>query len=113
MMELATEHRFAAPVTVRDVDKVHRSSVPEKTQRWMDWASELGRRACEAAFVDADEGRYELRGEFCRMSVDNLKYWLCKFVLEVRRVDKNCHPPDSLNFLNRVSQISANPSSIP
>jgi len=113
MMELATEHRFAAPVTVRDVDKVHRSSVPEKTQRRITWASEVGRRVREAASVDAEEGRYELRGEFCCMSIDDLKFWLCKFVLEVRQVDKNCHPPDLLNLLNRFSQISANPSSIP
>jgi len=78
MMGVATEYRFAVPVNVRDVDKVHRSSVPEKTQRRITWASEVGRRAREVAFVDAEEGRYELRGELCRMSVDNLKFWLCK-----------------------------------
>jgi len=112
MMGLATEYRFAAPVTMRDVDKVHRPSVPEKTQRWITWASEVGRKAREAAFVDAEDGRYELRGEFCHMSIDDSNFWLSKFVLEVRWVDKNCHPPDSLNLFNRVSQKSANPNSI-
>jgi len=61
----------------------------------------VGRRVHEAAFVDAEKGRYELRGEFCHMSIDDLKLWLCKFVLEVRQADKNCHPPDSLNLFNR------------
>ena len=64
LMELATEYGFAAPVTVRDVDETRRSSVPEKTQK--------------LPFVDAEEERYKLRGEFCYMSDDDLKFWLCK-----------------------------------
>ena len=35
------ECRFAAPVTVKDVDDARRSGVPEKTQRQTTWASKV------------------------------------------------------------------------
>ena len=97
------ECRFAAPVSVKDVDDARRSGVPEKTQRQTTWASKVwsdwaGERV-KLPYVDDEERRYELRGEFCGMGVDELKFWLCKFVLEVRRVDKNCYPPDSLYMI--------------
>jgi len=38
---LAIEYRFAASITVRDVDEAHRSGMPEKTQRQTTCASKV------------------------------------------------------------------------
>ncbi len=35
--------------------------------------------------ADEVESRYELLLDFCAMSVESMKFWHCKFVLELRR----------------------------
>jgi len=56
--------------------------------------------ACWAAIVDPEEGRYELRGDFCRMSIDDTKFWLWKLCLKLGWLTKNnCYPPDSLYMI--------------
>lgn len=85
---------------MKDVDDIHKSGVPEKTQKQICWAtkvwSDWARQRMMLPFVDEEKGRYELTGDFCAMSNDALNFWLRKIVFKVCRVNRNCYPPDSL-----------------
>ena len=62
---------------------------------WAEWA-----RACmKLSAADEEESGHELLPEFCAMSVDSMKFWLCKFVLELRRADGEYYPPDTLYII--------------
>ena len=92
--------RFGAPVTFAAVEDTRKAGVPQKTKAqtswssrvWSSWAKE--RKKLPAA--DSLEANYDLREDFTSMSIESLQYWLPKFVLEVRRQDKEYYPPDSL-----------------
>lgn len=69
---------------MKDVDDIHKSGVPEKTQKQICWAtkvwSDWARQRMMLPFVDEEKGRYELTGDFCAMSNDALNFWLRKIV---------------------------------
>ena len=95
-----TISRFGAPVTSVTVEESRKSGIPPKTRRQTSWA--CGVWAAWAnnpkllPSVDQNEESYELSEDITSMSVRSLQFWLPKFVLEVRRKDKQNYPPDSL-----------------
>ena len=44
------------------------------------------------------ETHHKLKEDVTKMSMESLKFWLPKFVFEVRRVDQQHYPPDSLLY---------------
>ncbi len=114
-MKEATKSRFSDPVTVGDVENARVSGVPEKTQEQTSWCTGVwaawARALMKLPAADDDESRYELLPDFfCAMPVESMKFWLCKFVLELRRADGEYYPPDTLysicSGLNRSLRFS-------
>ena len=95
-----TKSRFSDPVTVGDVENVRVSGIPGKTRAQTSWCTGVWAEWAEARMrlpaADEEESRHELLPDFCTMPVESMKFWLCKFVLEVRRADGEYYPPDTL-----------------
>ena len=96
----AAIRRFGAPVTSSLVEELRKAGMPLKTRNqtawscrvWAAWASD---RKTHPA-VDECEAMHRLSEDITSMCIDSLQYWLPKFVLEARRQDKDCYPPESL-----------------
>ena len=56
---------------MKDVDDIHKSRVPEKTQNQTCWATKVWigwvREWMKLPFVDVEKGRHELTGDLCAM----------------------------------------------
>ena len=97
---VCTSRRFGAPVSSAVVEQSRKSGIPPKTRDqtawccrvWAAWAK--NRRSLPEA--DLEETHHELKEDVSKMSMESLRFWLPKFVLEVRHVDQQHYPPDSL-----------------
>ena len=89
--------RFADPKTEDDVAAARRASVPKKTQAdtkycmrlWNEWTTH--RNALSTAEKIPDN--------ITTMNAETLQYWMCRFVLEVRKKDGNVYPASTLHHL--------------
>ena len=95
-----SKDRFSSPVLSTKVQEVRKQGVPKKTAAqtgwavrvWVDWA----KQRLTKPFLDEEEEKCELCEDFASMQVDSMKFWLPKFVLEIRRRDGAHYPPDTL-----------------
>ena len=75
--------------------------VPPKTRRQTSWANGVwaswAKDRKSLPNVDPLDGNHELSEDITSMSIKSLQFWLPKFVLEVRRQDKQHYPLDSLS----------------
>jgi hypothetical protein len=96
----AIRSRFSEPVTVGEVENARVSRVSGKTRAQTSWCtgvwSEWARARMKLPAADEEENQHELLPNFCAMRVESMSFWLCKFVLELRRADGEYYPPDSL-----------------
>ena len=96
----STRRRFGSPVSSASVEEARKSGVPLKTCRQTSWACGVWaswvRDRKTLPVVNALQGNNELSEDITCMSMKALQFWLPKFVLEVRRQDKQNYPPDSL-----------------
>ena len=89
--------RFADPKTEEDVAAARRASVPKKTQAdtkycmrlWNEWTTH--RNALSTAEKIPDN--------ITTMNAETLQYWMCRFVLEVRKKDGKVYPASTLHHL--------------
>lgn len=85
--------RFAIPVTDDEVEKAKESAIPEKTRKdtewcmriWQQWRSQR-ESSSQAVTIPP----------IISIDKDQLQYWLCRFVLEVRKVKGECYPPETV-----------------
>ena len=92
--------RYGCPVSTVQVEAMRKTGVAVKTQEqnnwaasvWHDWATY--RR--NMVSVEVEEEEHDLKEEFTEMSVAAMNFWLCKFVIEVRRKDAKPYAPDTL-----------------
>ena len=92
--------RFGPTVTAAQVESAREAGVPPKMRGvtlwscrvWSAWVIERKSKG----FSDSLETQHELSSDFSQMSVSSMKFWLPRFVLEVRRADQKHYPPDSL-----------------
>ena len=90
-----TIRKFAQPVSSEDIAKSMQSAIPKKTQYdtkycyalWEDWI--LQRRKSTGEMIPS----------LCSISVEELQYWLCPFILEVRKRDGNVFVPNTLHHI--------------
>ena len=83
---------------------MRKQGVPTKTAAqtgwavrvWIDWAKQW----LTKPFVDEEGEKCELCEDFASMQVDSMKFWLPKFVLEIRRRDGAHYPPSMLYALD-------------
>ena len=113
-MEDPARCRFADPVTVGDIVKAREAGFAGKTRAQTSWCTRVWAEWVGAHMklpvADEEESKHALLPDFCAMPVESMKFWLCKFVLELRRADGECYPPDSLyaicSGLNRSLKFS-------
>ena len=104
------KQRFSLPVSTAVIQKVRKAGVPTKTASQSNWALkvwyEWAKQRLGQPFADSDESKRELCEDFCVMDKDSMEFWLPKFVLESRRKDGACYPPETLysicTGLNRI-----------
>ena len=91
--------RFAAPKTNEDVDTAVATRVPKNTQTDTKYCVELWRKwsAFRNSIVDLEKVPEDI--EAIASNVDHLQYWLCCFVLEVRKKDGSEYPPNTIHRL--------------
>ena len=94
---MAELSRFASPVNDTTEEQLRLTCIPEKTKRatawgiriWSDWATARASTVETAGHVPGGT-------QLLQMQVEDLAYWMSKFVLEARKVDGSEHPPKTL-----------------
>ena len=97
--ERYSSSQFGKAATTKMVEEVRKPGVPIKMQQstswvhnvWAEWAQERKQRIIE----DIEKG-HQLCETFADMCIDNMVFWLPKFVLEVRNRKGELYPLDSL-----------------
>ena len=93
MQLAASYHKFD-----EKLKKIRQGGIPKQTQKqtewavsvWVQWASYRREK------IEESETKHPMLTNFVAMSEDGLKFWLVKFVAEVRRSDEKPYPPNSL-----------------
>ena len=90
--------RFASPSYFQEIQKVKQSRIPNKTKAnteganniWRDWAN------FRSKHVAPEESTFALDANIVNMEASAIPFWLQRFVLELRKVNKQQYCPDSL-----------------
>ena len=94
-----TSQRFGSPVSSSKVEQIRKDGVPKATSKqtqwslsvWKEWAAHR-----KENLIEESEFENPLCDDFGTNSVDCLKFWLPKFVADIRKIDETCYPPNSL-----------------
>ena len=94
------ESRFAPPISDASEKRLRHSRIPNKTQSttawgirvWSEWASARVSRGEATGCEPVDT-------PLLQMPVEDLAYWMGKFVAEARKVDGSEYPPKTLYAL--------------
>ena len=94
--------RFAKAVTNGEIESLRKSGVPAKTRLSTAWSvnvwSEWAKHRNEKVMV-GDEKSHGLIDDVSQMSLDDLSFWLPRFVMEVKKEKGDDYPPNSLYSL--------------
>ena len=101
--------RFAAPVDQEELREIQKSRVPKNTQRATNWGVSVwdswGRNRNTGA-VDTGVASSDLFTLVPALSSDiehnELCFWLCRFVVEVRQQDRSKYPSQSRRLPHRT-----------
>ena len=97
---MAESSRFASPVNDATEEQLRLTRIPEKSKSatawgirvWNDWAT------ARASMVET-AGHAPVGTPLLQMQVEDLAYWMSKFVLEARKADGSEYPPKTLYAL--------------
>ena len=97
---MAVSSRFASPVNDATEEQLRLTRIPEKTKSatawgirvWNDWATS------RASTVET-AGHAPVGTLLLQMQVEDLAYWMSKFVLEARKADGSEYPPKTMYAL--------------
>ena len=92
----STERAYGSPKSQKDIKRSMECGVPEKTRNqtkwavkvWTEWATSRNKKLL------SDEAPFSCKIE--KLSAQLINFWLCRFVLEIRRRDGERYPPASL-----------------
>ena len=95
--DMAQSSRFASPVNDATEEQLRYTRIPEKTKSatawgirvWSEWATARASKGETA-------GRAPVDTLLLQMQVEDLAYWMSKFVLEARKTDGSEYPPKTL-----------------
>ena len=91
--------RWSSPKCDEKLKKIRQGGIPKQMQKQTDWAVSVwvqwASYRCEK-IIEESKKKHPLLTNFVAMSEDGLKFWLVKFVAEVRRSDGKPYPPNSL-----------------
>ena len=94
-----SDSRFAKPLTDDESTSLKSVSIPKSTKRRNTWALNVFEEWCQYRHSKTDESnkmREILRKPITCFSIEELNYWLSKFVHEVRKKDSTMYPQNSL-----------------
>ena len=98
--ESTSSQRFSTPVSGDEVLMVREEGIATKTKKSTDWCERIWkdwvRHRCSNLLESEVGSGYILKEDLDKMSVEEMNYWLMRFVLEVRRQDGKDYPPNSL-----------------
>ena len=94
---MAVSSRFASSVNDATEEQLRLTHIPEKTKSatawgirvWNDWAT------ARASTVET-AGHAPVGTLLLQMQVEDLAYWMSKFVLEARKADSSEYPPKTM-----------------
>ena len=97
---MAVSSRFASPVNDATEEQLRLTRIPEKTKSatawgirvWTDWAT------ARASTVET-AGHAPVGTLLLQMQVEDLAYWMSKFVLKARKADGSEYPPKTMYAL--------------
>ena len=90
---MAQSSRFASPVNDATEEQLRYTRIPEKTKSATAWGIRVW---SEWATARASKGEMAGRAPLLQMQVEDLAYWMSKFVLEARKTDGSEYPPKTL-----------------
>ena len=96
---VASASHWASPKNTERVTALRKSGVPQKTQNqtnwslavWSDWAQYQ-----QANLIEGEELLHPLLESFVAMDKEAMAFWLCKFIMEARRMRQAAYLPDTL-----------------
>ena len=91
--------RWGSPKTSEDIKSIRRAGIPAKTLQQTTWALSVWKEWAtyrREVTKEADEILHELKDDFTTMDVDNMNYWLCRFVVEARKKNGAFYPPNTV-----------------
>ena len=92
--------RFALPVTIEQITKKKSSMIPKGTRKRDIWAMNVfdsWRENRKHHILEEEEGkRNALEKDTAELTTEELKYWIPKFIAEIRKQDGSLYPGDSL-----------------
>ena len=91
----STVSRFTDPVDDTSVMRQVKEAVPKNTRKQTAWAIGVWKAWCSNRF----RVTHEQVGDLLSMSKGDICNWMCKFILEARRVDGNEYAGDSIHQL--------------
>ena len=84
--------QFADPVSVEDIQRAKQKSVPKSTQRDTEYCIRIWDECRKLSTNDTIPPLSEI-------STKQLQYWMCRFVLEVRKKEGAEFPPNTLHHI--------------
>lgn len=91
--------RFSKPLNDLEITKLESESIPESTRRRNAWACKLFEKWANHRYKETDptnQYRQVLLNPLTSYCVDELNYWLSKFIMEARKKDSTRYPQNSL-----------------
>ena len=91
-------NRFASLSSFSDIERVKESRIPSKTKANTAWATNIWREwaVFRVKHIAPEESSFYLDPDIERMEISAVSFWLQRFVLEVRKANKEHYCPDSL-----------------
>ncbi len=91
--------RFGCPQSTRDIEDIKKAGVPTNTIKSTKWAENVWiawakNRRCN--IVEDAEKVHQLETDLSEMDTKSVAFWLPKFVVEARKENGECYPPNSL-----------------
>ena len=89
--------RWGLKQTTSDIDQLKKSGIPVKTQAQTGWCLSVWEQwAMERTTDNGDEVAHALLKDCTKMNVQDLDFWLSRFVIEARKKDGSEYPPNTL-----------------
>ena len=94
---VAKKRRFATAKKNEDILKAQNSAIPVKTEQATSWAINAWQQWAMQRDRDTPEETIQLLSNHLEeMPAEALKFWLPRFILEVRKKNTDEYPPNSL-----------------
>ena len=92
----ATKCVYGSPKSSKKVDAAISSRVPPKTKKQTAWCNKVWEDWATTRNNNLLDGEEPFSASFIIMSVDQMDFYLCRFVLEVRKANGDTYPPSTL-----------------